>query len=223
MHRIRFDLTGKTFTRWTVLSFQGTSRKGSVWLCRCACGTEKTVTGETLRNGQSKSCGCLSVEMATARIKQLTTTHGHSTRGQMSPTYRSWRAMIGRCTNPANNRFDMYGGRGISICSEWGSFDAFLADMGERPAEKTLDRKDTNLGYFKDNCRWASAKEQNDNTRSNRKISFNGVEKTYTEWGRTLFNSETIIHKRKKAGWSDADALTLPPNCNNRVTHCQRI
>lgn len=83
-----------------------------------------------------------------------------------NPTYKTWESMKSRCNNPCNERYKDYGGRGIQVCSSWNiSFDAFLADMGERPEGLTLDRKDNNKDYNKQNCRWASAAQQQRNTR----------------------------------------------------------
>lgn len=86
--------------------------------------------------------------------------HGHGSREQ-SPTYVSWYAMKSRCDNAAQDNFAFYGGRGIKYCPEWADFESFLRDMGERPAEKTLDRyPDPNGDYCKENCRWATKAEQ---------------------------------------------------------------
>jgi hypothetical protein len=87
--------------------------------------------------------------------------HGHSTRIKGdSPTYSSWTNMWTRCTNTKRDKYKNYGGRGITVCEHWKNFENFLADMGERPEGLTLDRKDNELGYFKENCRWATSEEQ---------------------------------------------------------------
>lgn len=90
------------------------------------------------------------------------TKHGHSGKSP-SPTYISWTQMKQRCTNPKFHDYKKYGAVGIGFCKEWESFSAFLADMGERPEGKSLDRIDNSLGYTKENCRWATPKEQTDN------------------------------------------------------------
>jgi len=89
--------------------------------------------------------------------------HGHSK--PRTPTYISWQQMKARCLNPRHEKFPLYGGRGIEVCTEWLKFENFLADMGERPDGTTLDRLDNNRHYCKANCRWADQKTQQLNRR----------------------------------------------------------
>lgn len=91
--------------------------------------------------------------------------HGHGRNGNKTPTYRSWNAMLCRCTHPTNKMYHAYGGRGITVCERWMTFANFLADMGERPAGLTLDRINNDGNYEPDNCKWATRSEQNSNTR----------------------------------------------------------
>jgi hypothetical protein len=124
----------------------------------CSCGKEVIRTSGNL-NGKNKtqSCGCIK------RERQI---HGHSANGIVSKTYRSWAAMIARCTNPNNNRYGYYAGRGIVVCERWtNSFPNFLADMGERPIGKSIDRINNDGNYEPGNCRWSTAIEQVHNRR----------------------------------------------------------
>lgn len=158
MSGIAVDHTGKTFGSWVVMFRAGSKKNGSAkWTCLCVCGATKEVPAESLVRGKSKSCGCLSQEM---RVKNCTV-HGHTRLdGYTSGTYRSWHAMRQRCENKRHRAFPDYGGRGISVHERWQSFEAFLADMGERPEGCSLDRINPDLNYSPDNCRWATRKEQ---------------------------------------------------------------
>lgn len=163
------DLTGHRYGRWTVLSYTGenTSRNNCKWLCRCDCGTERVVNQKSLRSGQLKSCGCLQRERMAAAF-----THGETRSGMTTPEYRTFKNIHQRCTNPKNPSWKDYGGRGITVCERWKSFDAFLADMGRRPSPRhSLDRYPNNDGnYEPTNCRWATRTEQSNNRRPVKRI-----------------------------------------------------
>jgi hypothetical protein len=128
-----------------------------------------------------------------------------------SATWSHWRAMKSRCMNPATKSYPDYGGRGIRVCEQWiNSFETFLADMGECPEGMTIDREDHNGDYTPANCRWATRKQQNRNSRRNRFLTLNGETLCAGEWAeRTGIGYRTIIN-RMNSGWSDEDVLTKP-------------
>lgn len=136
-----------------------------VFQCRCDCGGFVKVPAGDLRSGHTKSCGCLKRETS-AINGHNNRKHGHYRQGRGSRTYESWGAMKQRCLNPNHHAYASYGGRGITVCDRWcDSFENFLADMGERPVGKTLERLDNEAGYTPENCCWATQAEQSQNRR----------------------------------------------------------
>lgn len=162
------QLAGEKFGRLTVIE-RAPNRNGKItqWLCECECGTELVVQAVHLRTGHTRSCGCLKRDMI-ASTGRANLTHGH--RIANSRTYETWRAMIRRCELPTNDNYRYYGAKGVRVCSRWrNSFEAFLEDMGERPAGKTIDRINPEGNYEPGNCRWATPLEQRHNQRMKKK------------------------------------------------------
>lgn len=138
------------------------------------CGTERLVLGGSLKNGKTKSCGCLQRESVIER-NISNSTHGHTVKQMSNKTYQAWKGIKDRCFNKDSNGYKNYGGRGISICERWAnSFERFLADMGEAPRGMSIDRINNNGNYEPSNCKWSTPKEQANNRRSNRHTNITG-------------------------------------------------
>ena len=208
------DLTGKRFGRWTVIKEDGRARYGgTMWLCKCDCGTIRRVNGRSLRAGLSMSCGCYGAEQRNAASVLVTKKHG----GKNERLYGVWAGIKERCNNPNSKFYPLYGGRGITICNEWNNdyamFRKWALETGYDDAAPhgkcTLDRINNDLGYFPENCRWATSMTQCNNRRSNHILTFNGQSKTISEWAReTGIRKDTIRRRIVQYGWSIERALT---------------
>lgn len=125
------------------------------------------------------------------------------------PTYLSWVRMKQRCLNPRAADYSRYGGRGITVCDRWDTFENFLADMGQRPARHVLDRINNDGHYQPDNCRWVTIRESCRNRSSSKRVTINGVTRTLVEWGEVTGLGE-LFAGRILAGWSPVEAAATP-------------
>lgn len=188
------QIIGQSFGRWTVVSFAFAKPPHDYFNCRCVCGNERPVQGWSLVYGKTISCGCWRREVNSA----LHATH----RSCSHPAYKTWTAMKKRCENSASQNYKDYGGRGISVCDQWQSFEGFWKDMGLTWKQGlTIERMNNDGNYEPGNCRWATMLEQAQNKRNSVIID--------TPWGPLAQNAASrrgnislgaLIH-RMKSGW----------------------
>lgn len=195
------DLRGSRFTKLVVVKRAPNVSSGAAWICRCDCGAERTVSGSNLRSGNTRSCGCLNPHY------NRSVRHGATVGGKRTSEYRIWQAMWDRCYNPKSTAFARYGGRGIGICRRWQSFAAFREDMGARPPQLTLERKNNSRGYNPANCIWATRRQQANNRYTSRRLTLGGETRTVAEWSRHLGVPANRIYRRLYRGASAKEAL----------------
>lgn len=192
---------GTRFGRLVVLGENGRGQSGDVlWKCFCDCGVIKNITASNLVKKRTLSCGCLMREV----VKKVNVTHGMCG----TPSYILWQAIKRRCYYKKAINYVYYGSRGIKVCPRWLKFENFLADMGECPRGKSLDRIDNNKGYSPKNCRWATPKEQANNRRNTILVTHNGKTLTLKQWSRIRkIDYHTVYSRIYKLGWGTNKAL----------------
>lgn len=199
-----YKMIGKRFNRLIVIEeLSSRSKDGDkVYKCQCDCGNYVCVIGKSLRNGNTKSCGCLRNE----KLKSRVTTHGKSN----TKMYAVWCSMKARCYNNNDKYYKSYGERGVVVCGEWlndfMNFYEWSMNNGYKD-NLTIDRIDVNGNYEPDNCRWVTMKEQNNNKRNNLYITYNGKTQTAKQWSDTLGIKSGTIRMRHHRGWSDKECL----------------
>lgn len=191
---IRKNIQGKKFSKLYVLS---PAQKPATWVCLCDCGKLCEKSQTNLRRGDAKSCGCLRLEYNQNRRRfhgKPFGRHSHKTE------YTIWACAKSRCINPKDTNYKNYGARGIKMCPAWSeSFEQFIKDMGRRPQGLTLDRIDFNKGYSKENCRWATQKEQQNNKRTNTIMTYKGKRLNLKQWSElTGIRYDTVVNRYTK-------------------------
>lgn len=206
MSGIRKDLTGERYGMLTVLSFAGMDGSKSLWLCKCDCGNTTVTTGNRMRTGITKSCGCLKHAQRGSHLAQ-----------DHARLHGVWTAMKRRCYNEKTPNHKNYGERGIAVCDEWQTFEGFykwaMSSGYDESAPRmvcTLDRIDVNGNYESSNCRWVNAKTQANNTRFNKLVTIDGATMNYTEWEAYMGLYRGAVYQRIKRGWSERDAILTP-------------
>ena len=189
---IDYSIIGKRFGRLVVVELDHVNKYNSTWWrCLCDCGNETVVYRGGLTSGDVTSCGCYRRE----HIHEYGRTHGLT----RDPLYGVWSGMIQRCTNKNAQNYGRYGGRGIDVCDEWRTdFQQFYdwAVLSGYSEGLTIDRIDNELGYYPENCRWVTRQTQQNNTRNNHYVTFEGETHTIAEWSRLLgVNHETLRYR----------------------------
>jgi hypothetical protein len=194
------DITQHVYGRLTVLK-RVVSDSRNRWECRCSCGNKVTVAVKELRNGDTKSCGCIRKTQLIARNTTHGLTHTH--------TYRKWQGMHRRIKDTHNPRNKCY--IGVTICKRWAKFENFYKDMGEAPIGYSLERRSNSRGYSPSNCHWVPLEQQAANTSRNRVITFNGVTAHISEHARLQgLRPDVVFDRINKLGWDTHRALTQP-------------
>lgn len=204
------DISGLRFDRLVaVKSTDVRVAKKVMWECICDCGNTTLANVCQLQQGLRTSCGC--AKKAGNQIYKKPSQHGHFVGDKPTATYRIWTGMRTRCNNPRMPSWPHYGGRGIKVCERWKKFENFLADMGEKPDGKSLDRINNDGDYCPENCRWATDIEQHRNRSDNVFWTHNGATRTISEWAEVVgLNRHTLADRVRKSGWSIEQALTTP-------------
>lgn len=204
------NLIGKRFGRWSVVDtaepkITKDNRKIRYWLCLCDCGIKRIVREQSLTSGKSKSCGCYHSDIMHDVGAKINTTHGMST----SRLYGIFKHMHNRCNNTKDVRYKCYGGRGISVTSEWDSFETFKdwALSNGYTESLSIDRINVNGGYSPDNCRWVDAKTQANNKSNNKCYTYNGNTHNIGEWSQIMNIPYKKLWKRLHNGWDIEKAL----------------
>ena len=207
------NLTGQKFGELTVIQRAENDIKGRTqWLCQCDCGKQKIIRGSSLTSGNTKSCGCLSIE----KLKKMSITH------KMAKTrlYKIWANIKTRCLNPKYSRFCDYGGRGIKVCNEWkNNFKAFYdwAIANGYKEDLTIDRINVNGNYEPENCRWVTPKINSSNKRNNFIFKYNNKEQCLKSWAEELNIDYILLYNRIiKRKWNFEKAIKTPIMTNRR-------
>lgn len=195
------DLTGKRFGKLVVIKRSGSDKhKNATWLCRCDCGNETIVSGIYLRQGETRSCGCLQRKV----VREAKATHGLS----KTRLYRVWAGIKNRCYNPRAENYKYYGAKGVTMCDEWKndflSFRDWALNNGYDESAKTqvctIDRIDCGKSYSPNNCRIANHVTQCNNQTSNRIFTYNETSKSMAEWARVFGIKYTTLRARIRRG-----------------------
>ena len=202
------DITGMKFGRLTVLRLSHKDNRHEChWLCKCDCGNEKTVSGNKLRSGNTKSCGCMQKEFLDGRLRRK---HGLTN----TKLYATWENMKHRCNDPNNWMYPNYGGRGIKVCEEWLDSSTFFEWALSHGYEEglSIERINVNGNYEPSNCKWVPIEEQYLNRTDSHFVTAFGKTQTISEWAKESgLKYDTIERRLNQYGWDAERAVTARP------------
>lgn len=205
------DITGIKFGQLTAIKVVGKSKNhgGNLWLCKCDCGNEHTVSYSKLSSGKSKSCGCLRREMmAQTHSKHKSLRHN----GKRPRLYSIWLGMRERCSYEKNASYPAYGGRGIKVCDDWnddfGKFQEWALANGYTDS-LTIDRIDCNGGYNPNNCQWIPMHDNAIKQRRSRLMTIDGVTKSLTRWAKFIHMAPCRLYEYFKNHGEETTRLFL--------------
>lgn len=199
-------MIGLRFNKLLVVGISHKVKGQEYWECRCDCGVTKAIRAYDIKIGRIVSCGCARRErMSKGRIKNNIILKEKPP----SKLYYIWKKTLDKCSNPNNQVYKNFGGKGIRVCDRWLNFDNFLEDMGEPDVGMYLDRIDCNKDYSPENCKWSDNKEYIRNGK-NAQISYLGKTQSLSAWARELGIKRITLLARLRLGWSVERTLTTP-------------
>ena len=204
VQKVKESMVGIRYGRLVAIEFLPDKTEDSRYLFQCDCGNTVNILGRSVKFGATKSCGCLNLEKFQQRIFK----HGHSANSKSSRTYSSWASMMRRCEWGGTPNYETYGAVGIRVAPEWHEFPKFLEDMGVRPEETSIDRIDNTKGYSKENCRWATNREQSTNRSNTIFVMYKGIKTKVADLVVELgIKHRSVIGKAHRLNGNYAEAL----------------
>lgn len=201
------EMMGCVFGSLTVEKYVGHNNGVAYVQFRCQCGTLSIASAHHIRTGRTSSCGCFRRATTAKRL----TKHGYAPlRGRRMKSYKTWQGMMRRCSNPHDNHFAYYGGRGIKVCARWHDFTKFLEDMGEPESGMSIERVDNDRDYCPENCKWIPHRDQAKNRRYNWRVVLNGEEMSARDASRKLgLNRHAVAARLRAQGCDKSNTVTL--------------